>query len=111
MIGANQENNYYDMWALRTFDNWCDKDTLDKPQNNKKELCNYKKIPIDSGLIPVISCFGGTGIYKFKDTLGCKYSSYKQKYIDEICEHVPFHKEMTEKHGAKFFINPKMINS
>jgi hypothetical protein len=110
VVTANQSGRYYDLWALRTFDDWCDHDALDNPPNQKIS-CEFKNIPIESGLIPVKSCFGGTGIYKFKHTLDCKYNSYKQNHIDERCEHVSFHEDMILKHNAKLFINPKMINS
>jgi len=109
MMGANQQHSYYDLWALRTKDTWCNLDCW----NNIKGImgCESKYIPSDSDPIPVDSCFGGTGIYRFKDTLGCRYSSFPQEFSEEICEHVPFHQSMRELHGAQLFINPGMINS
>jgi hypothetical protein len=109
MMGANQESKYYDIWALRTFDDWCDHDCWNNKDN--KLSCKFKKISKNDKLIPVKSCFGGTGIYKFKDTIGCVYKSIPQEYNPESCEHVSFHEDMVLKHNAKLFINPEMINS
>jgi hypothetical protein len=108
MMGANQEGGYYDLWALRTKDNWCKNDCWDNPHN--KLSCIHKNIPINSDPIEVDSCFGGTGIYKFELTIGCVYKSYKQQFCSERCEHVSFHEDMKRLHNAKLFINPRMIN-
>jgi hypothetical protein len=111
MMGANQEGIYYDLWALRTKDDWCDKDCWDSENGFNKIACNHETVPRESSLIEVDSCFGGTAVYKFAHTIGCRYQSFPQKFIDEICEHVPFHESMRRLHGARLFINPKMINS
>jgi hypothetical protein len=114
MMGSNQLGNYYDLWALRTKDNWCDHDCWDHKDychKNSKPSCISKNIPFNSHPIEVNSCFGGTGIYKFEHTIGCKYKSYKQNFCDERCEHVSFHEDMKKIYNAKLFINPKMINS
>ena len=108
MMGANQLGMYYDLWALRTKDNWCKNDCWDNPHN--KLSCIHKNIPINSDPIEVDSCFGGTGIYKFELTIGCVYKSYKQQFCYERCEHVSFHEDMKRLHNAKLFINPRMIN-
>jgi hypothetical protein len=108
MMGANQLGGYYDLWALRTKDNWCKNDCWDNPHN--KLSCIHKNIPINSDPIEVDSCFGGTGIYKFELTIGCVYKSYKQQFCSERCEHVSFHEDMKRLHNAKLFINPRMIN-
>ena len=108
MMGANQLGGYYDLWALRTKDNWCKNDCWDNPHN--KLSCIHKNIPINSDPIEVDSCFGGTGIYKFELTIGCVYKSYKQQFFSERCEHVSFHEDMKRLHNAKLFINPRMIN-
>ena len=109
MMGANQETDYYDLWALRTKDDWCNIDCWDTKDNIIG--CKYKNIPSNSELIEVDSCFGGTGIYRFNHTIGCRYSSFPQEFSGEICEHVPFHKSMRQLYDAKLFINPEMINS
>ena len=111
MMGANQEGPYYDLWALRTRDDWCDKDCWDSEKQYSEIACdNTRILPRDSELIEVDSCFGGTAIYKFPHTIGCRYQSFPQQFIGEICEHVPFHECMRRLHGARLFINPKMIN-
>jgi hypothetical protein len=57
-----------------------------------------------SDLLPVYSCFGGIGIYKKKFIEGCRYDSIKGD-----CEHIPFHKCMREKNGARIFMNPAQL--
>jgi hypothetical protein len=65
MMGANQ----YDMWALRTLDDWCDYDTHDKIPG-QMSVCPLKSFSVKSEPIRVKSCFGGTGVYKYPFTKG-----------------------------------------
>lgn len=108
VMTANQNTKYYDLWALRTYDNWmpfdcweCTKsDTVDNCVNNR-----FKKIDKNENLILVKSAFGGLGIYK------TKYIKPEFKYDgDDKCEHVSFHDSIVA-NGGKIYINPKMINS
>jgi hypothetical protein len=39
MMGANQERQYYDLLALRTYDDWCDHDCWDNPNNKLTAFC------------------------------------------------------------------------
>lgn len=106
-----RKNNYYDLWALRTKDEWlnfdfekCIKDIGDS------EFCfNTRKrtLKIQDELIEVNSCFGGLAIYKTIYLKNCKY--YGGDGENEICEHVPFHADII-KNGGRIFINTKMIN-
>ncbi len=116
MLGGNQTNIYYDLWALRTYDEWMPFDCWECVKIHKKsfEYCvksRFKQIKQDSEPIKVKSCFGGISIYKRKYLDNCSYGTGLQgpegnKY--EICEHVAFN-ECIIKNGGSIFINPKLI--
>jgi hypothetical protein len=119
MVGANQKDIYYDMFALRTFDDWMPFDFA-KCTEIKKKTNNYclsdriKNIPQDTQPIEVISCFGGFGIYKRKYIDNCFYGYGFQLNNDNnekvgFCEHVDFNKGI-KNNGGKIYINPKLIN-
>uniref|UniRef100_A0A6C0I607 Nucleotide-diphospho-sugar transferase domain-containing protein n=1 Tax=viral metagenome TaxID=1070528 RepID=A0A6C0I607_9ZZZZ len=117
MVGANQSGSYYDMFALRTYDDWMPFDCWFCIHNEEKsnDYClnsRMKNIPKDSEPIKVISCFGGTAIYKKKYLDNCSYGNGLQTVEDittEICEHVDFNKCITN-NGGNIYINPKLIN-
>jgi len=117
MVGANQKGNYYDMFALKTFDNWMDIDLMEcRHINNLPEnFCltdRYKNISKDDKPIEVISCFGGCAIYKKKYLYNCNYGSGFQMNGNEkieFCEHIDFNKCIIN-NGGKIYINPKFIN-
>jgi hypothetical protein len=117
MLGANQIGNYYDMFALRTFDDWMpfDFEKCLKIEKKTKAYClddRYKNIPKDDKPIQVKSCFGGTAIYKKKYLNNCDYGKGFQMNGNEkieFCEHVDFN-EGVIKNGGKIYINPKFIN-
>ena len=109
MMGANQKDYYYDLWALRTFDDWMPGDFLSRVNCGPEQCDSYRNIPEDTGLVEVKSCFGGLAIYKTKFIKNCKY--YGGEGSDnEVCEHVDFN-ECIYANNGKLFINPKMINS
>jgi hypothetical protein len=109
MMGANQKDKYYDVWALRTFDNWMRGDFLSR-ENCGENDCHVDNIhiPQHMHLIQVKSCFGGLGIYKTRYIKNCKY--YGGEGDKEVCEHVSLN-ECINSNKGKLFINPKMINS
>ena len=117
MIGANQTGNYYDMFALKTYDDWMDIDLMkcrhiDKLPENFCLTDRYKNISQNEKLIQVKSCFGGTAIYKRKYLDNCNYGLGFQMNGNEkieYCEHVDFNKGVTN-NGGKIYINPKFIN-
>jgi hypothetical protein len=116
MIGANQLGNYYDLWALRTYDDWMPFDCWECVRNNPINMyycvnSRYKNIPINSNIIKVKSCFGGFAIYKRKYLNNCSYGNGLQGNVHkyELCEHVPFN-ECIIKNGGYIYINPKLIN-
>jgi hypothetical protein len=114
MVGANQTGKYYDLWALRTFDDWmpfdCYADCFNK--NSDHEYCinsRYRIIPQNTEPIDVKSCFGGFGIYKKKYINNCSYGTGLNHENKEICEHVTFNEGVIN-NGGKIYINPKLIN-
>lgn len=112
VMTANQSGKYYDLWALRTYDDWMPFDPWECNRNkNDTHSCvnkRFKNIPREKDPILVKSAFGGLGIYKTKYLDGCKYDGGKDSL--ELCEHVSFNEGITNK-GGKIYINPKMINS
>ena len=117
MLGANQTGNYYDMFALKTYDDWMDIDLMkcrhiDKLPENFCLTDRYKNIPKNNKPIQVKSCFGGIAIYKRQYLDNCDYGKGFQMNVDEkieFCEHVDFN-ECVIKNGGKIYINPKFIN-
>ena len=117
MVGANQTGQYYDMFALRTFDDWMPFDCwyCINIEDKGKDYCldsRWRTIPQDSDMIQVKSCFGGFGIYKRQYMNNCSYGNGVQiingKTI-EICEHVEFNKCIID-NGGTIYINPQLIN-
>ena len=108
---ANQTGNYYDLWALRTFDDWMPFDFEDCYKSRDRDFClnqRLKNIPITNEPIEVLSAFGGLAIYKTKYIDDkCKYNGWINN--KETCEHVGFNL-CIRNNGAKIYINPKMIN-
>lgn len=109
-IGANQNGYYYDIWALRTFDDWM---PFDFPQccretNKDQQYCfssRFKNIPKDKDPIKVKSCFGGLAIYKTKCIRDSEYIGLNKDGY-EVCEHVSFNEGITD---GNIYINPAMI--
>ena len=120
MVGANQTGQYYDMWALLTFDDWMPFDPwyCVNIEHKCKKYClddRMKIIPYKSDMIQVKSCFGGFGIYKRQYMDNCSYGTGLQPIGDnnnttEACEHIIFNKCITN-NGGKIYINPQLINS
>ena len=118
MVSGNQSGRYYDIWALRTYDDWMPFDCWICYNNEKKskKYCvtsRYKKISYNSDPIKVKSSFGGCAIYNRKYLDNCSYGNGLQLFNNnniEICEHVAFN-ECIIKNGGSIYINPKFINS
>ena len=116
MLGGNQTNSYYDLWALRTYDDWMPFDCWECVNLYKKshDYCvgsRFKNIKQNNNPIKVKSCFGGIAIYKRAYLNNCSYGNglhgpENNKY--EICEHVTFN-ECIIKNGGNIYINPKLI--
>jgi hypothetical protein len=111
VMTANQSGKYYDLWALRTYDDWLPFDCWACTKTDTVDNCvssRLKHIRPDEPLINVKSAFGGLGIYKTKYLDGCKYDGGKDDF--ELLEHASFNEGII-KNGGTIYINPKMINS
>lgn len=114
MICANQEQLYYDLYALR-HDIWmpfnCWKMVGNRPtfmsENEAKNIyvrSRFLHIPSDHPLIKVKSAFGGSAFIKTEAAINSSFSPYDAEgYID--CEWVHFCKSIDN-----VYINPKFIN-
>jgi hypothetical protein len=117
IVTSNQKDFYYDLWALRT-----------KSQNvncwRRHQKCSRLKlyyffpwtrwvnnIPINEPhYIPVLSAFGGFGIYKYQFWKVGKYNGIGQ-FNEQDCEHVAFHESIREKYpNIRIVIAPYLIN-
>lgn len=115
---ANQPLRYYDIWALRAT-GWCENDCWKEYSNLRKNMKHKQalKIAVTSKMksirrsrlpIEVKSAFGGLAIYKMEAFLSSEYIGEDEQGM-EICEHVLFHKGVTDK-GFKIFIIPSLVN-
>lgn len=110
MLGANQNKMYFDLWALRTFDDWMPFDCWAcKRHKGESALAycvhnRYRRIPSDADPFEVISCFGGFGLYKTAFIL-----PRTPHYVGIGCEHVSFNEGIRENGGA-IMIAPFLIN-
>lgn len=118
VVTANQPLRYYDIWALRA-DGWCETDCWDEyasllremPHNQalkKAVTSKMRSIRSSTEPIPVHSAFGGLAIYRMEAFLSSEYVGEDEEG-KEICEHVPFHKGISDK-GFKIFIMPSLVN-
>ncbi len=109
---------YYDIWALR-HPTWCptdcladvtrEKGRLTKPVARRK-FVDDRQIVLAPGSPPmeVDSAFGGLGVYDLKYALASAYSGVDAEGR-EICEHVPFNRDIGRISGCKLFILPWLI--
>jgi hypothetical protein len=115
---ANQPLRYYDIWALRA-DSWCETDcwneyaSLRKDMSHKQALktavtSKMRSIKTNTPPISVHSAFGGLAIYRMNAFLSSEYVGADTEG-KEICEHVPFHKGLTN-NGFKIYIMPSLVN-
>lgn len=131
---ANTTGRYYDIWALRSkainisFDCWDlarhlqIQFSMDPVKAKETAVQAFQiKIPPSKPLLPVESAFGGLGLYRLAKTKGCVYSGlttscscrhllepFPNTCFPHTCEHVSFHKDMMDKHGAQLFIIPSI---
>lgn len=119
VVTANQEGPYYDVWALR-HELWSPNDCwqahtffrkfIKDPEKALYATVNSRmiKIPKTAEWIQVESAFGGLGIYRAKTALESHYSGLDENG-EQICEHVPFHRQI-KANGGRIFINPALTN-
>ncbi len=121
VVTANQSGRYYDVWALR-HPLWSPNDCWEAAYFYRKFIrfpevalayalrARSFRIPKSAEWIEVDSAFGGLAIYKANlINSPALYSGLNLKG-NAVCEHVPFNTEI-RKHGAKIFVNPRMINA
>jgi len=125
---ANTTGGYYDIWALRCKAMGFNHDCWDLVrhlmiQGYDREVAKavcikpyQTALPSTPAFLEVQSAFGGLGLYRLAKTKGCRYdgltracscqsvSEFLTPCAPECCEHVAFHRDMIEKHGAKLFI-------
>lgn len=112
-IGANQTLMYYDLWALRTFDDWMPYDCWKWERERGEKGYAYcvgsrlHTLPANADLIEVISCFGGFALYKTEIILG---GIVTPRYFGVGCEHVSFNRGIRHNGGA-ILIAPFLLNS
>ena len=121
---ANNVSKYYDIWALRISENIWDPNIHGKLwknpipfdcwematiyRNAQRFVYDYQVIiPVTTPLIPVLSAFGGFGIYKMDKIQSCRYNTIENGAVR--CEHVLFHRDMIEKNNARLFICPQLL--
>ena len=117
---------YRDTYAFRTKDintnhHWGDEQNrrastearrIFKKMSHDSKLKAYELADHSSNsmeLLPVQSCFGGLAIYKSAAMEGCDYGfRYDSPPFMLDCEHVIFHKCMSDRHRARVLSNPHM---
>jgi hypothetical protein len=116
-MGGNQ-NIYYDIWALRTKDDWLKFDWMEcyneTKDYNKCCISRHREINKNDDIIEVDSCFGGVMIYKTKYLKNSFYYGGGGGDDDEdkeVCEHVNLNNLIRMKNNGRIFINPKMITT
>lgn len=109
-VFANQSYRYYDIWALRdqivNYDCW---EKINSREMDKVTaiLQHQHHIPKNTPMKPVISAFGGLGIYKTSClNEECVYIGADNGKT--MCEHVSLNTYLTSK-GYKLFIDPAMV--
>lgn len=119
MICANQEQKYYDLWALR-HEYWMPFDlikhiNLDRPAfishtDANNMFSHARRIHIDRHHLPikVESAFGGMGIVKIKSIKNARHIGRDENGLP-WCEWVPFCRKLNNGE-ASIFINPNFIN-
>ena len=119
---ANCSDEYYDIYALRKkkylttccWNNVYLSKQLGISHEIAYERCINKYIinyPIYTKIMPVISAFGGAGLYKLSCILktNATYNGYEPTHVDkQICEHVSFNTTLV-KNSYKLYINPRML--
>lgn len=118
MMCANQENKYYDLWALR-HPIWMPFDVI-KQLRYKPSFMSYDTanqifslsrqivIPRNHYPIKVDSAFGGMALVKISSIKGTRHSS-RDEDGEECCEWVSFCKALNNG-NSNIYINPAFIN-
>jgi glycosyltransferase involved in cell wall biosynthesis len=104
---ANQRGVYYDLWALRE-PGGLDYDIWERAALNHdtwESIDRWRSVRLEQDpLIPVMSAFGGGGLYRLAAI------PQTARYSGETCEHVSFHAAMVASGSSQLFINTKFFN-
>ena len=116
---ANHAGPYYDLLPLRTIRGGPLGDWMPGDYNECKHRCGrgcVKGTPwggftigTSDAPIEVASCFGGSALYRSAALHGCTYGNLSTHGHGGGCEHTRLHDCMRRKHGARFFIQPRML--
>ena len=118
---ANSYKVYYDLWALRTLDNWMDCDVVYECAFGPPTRKPFRHISASHAPIQVRSCFGGATLYNLNVLLTQRNNNNKKLNLTQqyqgrngtrpICEHVPFHVSLQNQDPSlKLYIQPKFLN-
>ena len=121
MSGVNQNNDYYDWWALRCENTWFNKNIFSCETNGIHYECKifeFHKYLNENKIFTVNSAFNGLGIYKLTSLKNCNYSANyycnkcdnKNRGCMEDNDHIGLHKQMIQ-NSCKLFINTNIIIS
>lgn len=115
----NQRGPYYDVWALRHAE-WSPDDCwhsyeqdlrmgVSAAESRKKNVVDrMRTIDSDDDVIPVVSAFGGLGVYKKNWLIDEEYNGMEGDLA--VCEHVSVNSSISRK-GGKLFVVPWLINA
>ena len=122
-VFANARNIYYDIWALR-HPTWCPGDCWEPVWTAQWRLLGRKaaveraeqlhvrarqiSINANDPPIPVLSAFGGFGLYRTEYLAGAHYRGLTPRG-SVVCEHVAFHETIRE-NGGSLYILPALLN-
>jgi hypothetical protein len=97
ILGKPVYTMYFDMYAY--MDTW----PASKPYVTYGKLFAEKKKMNERlkgrDYLPVLSAFGGIGVYKYEAIAGLRYKAVPNgdQYLEALCEHVPFNKEVADR--------------
>src|SRR3990167_21457 len=85
-------------------------ESYDQPMNQKELVAKFLSVNFielagvgrGDELVPVKSCFAGMCVYKIPSIMDARYEGGR-------CEHIEFHRLMSENGHGKIFMNPSMI--
>ena len=122
---ANQFGRYYDLWCLRTFDQWMPGDCWRCVARgyNKHACLRWRSIAPHHKPIEVRSCYGGAYLWKMPFLDSCRFSVRRktpgynwslgpiQLNRSELCEPVTMNECARATNGARLWIVPSLLNS
>jgi glycosyltransferase involved in cell wall biosynthesis len=110
VLTANQEQRYYDMWALRKIPDLNYDFAQRPPKETERSMYLLRFDPHEPPFhLPVESAFGGIAIYRLSSLPSeCRYRGDYENGAEK-CEHVDFH-ECLRRHGRLLYIHKRFLN-